>query len=547
MMIDMQRLLQLLTLITIAIALGCGGAGSGPDMHGLVFPQVSIGWTAGTREFLAPGLATKATIQVTPTATFAWNSTWTVDRPAITSDTVETYTGKAAIPPGPVTVTVTFENDPISPGTTTGTLGHATILAEMDSAGNMMNPSTHTPLGTVSYTGDITSLRVFTFDTMRPGESHELQVYGGSATGPVVLPSNVVTTQIESGAELATVSGYTLHTLGAGEVTVKATYLGVTGTGTITIFPAIATPTRVVNPPKHLTWDSTRSTLWGTSGDTLFKIAPDTGATSGVISGLAGANQLALSTDGTVAYVGTDTELAFRKVQLASGAVGSPTYIFGAGSPGNALQAYCLSINPQNINEVAVGMGDGISYSARDFAVYRDGAVAARPSGMAPKDIDQCLYLSATSLLVNSFLTLEMDRVDVGTSLTLAQFGARTLGNITVDGTRVISSTNIYDLTTLQPLLALGKPTFPSGTWTASLLTCDTAHHLAWVLYDRSGSEQLLQAYDSQTGQMGSAVSLKLFPSGSAEAYVEMVRYGDKGMVILTNSAMYFISNAPGL
>lgn len=531
-------------LAMAAVLYGCGG--SSPSITSATAPKITISWPAQTRDFSAPEQANHAVISLTIPQVNQYGQptvlTWQVSRPAGSAASTNTYTGPVLPSSGPATVNVSFYYKETPTTTLTTPMAQAQVPAYVSPDGTLTQ-SDGTALGTVTYGAVPTALTIaVTPAEMRVGDTALLTASGVvSGYGLVALPQKYVDFSVTNGTGNAALSSATLTALAAGTVSVRATSGSLTASTTLTVQPALIVPHKLSLKPNQMAWDPTRGVFWGTLGTTgvpansLISFSPTTGAISSTIGGLPGANSLALSANGSVAYVGCDGVYGIKKVTVATSTVGSTMGFLRFGQP---ITATGLTINPADSNEFCA-QGDYVSPS-----LFQGGSqILNGSSGSA----NRMLYTAPNRLVTVNGSRAEIYEVGPAMLNFLAYVdtpGNGYGGDAEMVGTKLFTSGGQVVDPATQSIAGNLSP-FPNASGYGMFIATDAAMQRAWYLLVGYYSAQI-RVFNTTTYAMIGESSVVL-PNSSDAQVKNFGRYGTSGLFIHATDGIHLIPSAPGL
>ncbi len=531
-------------LLLIGLMAGCGGSGSATSN---ITPKIKIEWPTITRDVKAPPYAGSAEITLV-VGSSRTPSHWFVDRPAGDTGQTIAYPSPDSGKAGPALLQIRFYSKAGAAGTEVAT---AAVSTKIDIDGNLLN-STGGPLGTITYSSEIVSLLVNRL-SIAVDETQPLIVTGIANSAVVAIPQSIVTTSIISNPENASITNGLLTGIKEGSFLAQISVESITIPVAMNVTPKIATFSKVAFPANHIAWDPIHSRFWGTFGfgtpyaNSIVDMDPVTGTIGAPISVGSNPNQIAVSSDGSTAYVGLDGGSAVRKVNLISRTSGTLTALLAGSTP---VTVTSLDINPGNPNEFAMCIQDVGDSGFGGPLVFRDGFQVGTAFGVYTAS--KVKYTSASSLFGVQEGISSGSIYDIGVTATTVDF-LRTLntnnyisGDCSIAGTSAILGNGlVIDLVGLTVSGSLVQPsTF------ASAVTTDDSLSLGWIaLKDSQVSQTMpivhLRAFDMLNFSQISVVDLPLSVSG--EDVVQMRRYGNKNLAVLSNKALYLLPTAPGL
>ncbi len=523
----------------VGLLTGCGGSGASTSQ---VKPKVIINWPSLTRGVDAPPYASSAQISLligssnTP-------SRWFVDRPAGTEAQTISYESPDAGPSGAGLLSVIFTS---GPGNSGAPVASSAVSVQIDGSGTLLNSSGGT-LGTITYNSLVTGFYV-NRNSILVGQSAPLVITGYSNGSIVALPQSIVTSQIIENPQNATLEDGVLTGVNDGSIRVQVSFESVEGTFNMSILPELATFNKAAFPAKHIAWDSLHGRIWGTFGsdspypNSIVDINPVTGVVGTPISVGSNPNRIAVSSDGSTAYVGLDGANAVRKVDLSARAAGVMTSITFSGQSSYATS---LSVNPTDSNEFAVCLQNIGSSGYGGPVVFRDGtAVGSEPNIYTAST---AAYVTGASLIGGGGDSLYLISVspDSVTFDSTQNIGMSIRGELVSDGH--VSATNngyCFDNGSGEQI---GRFTFGQDEYSLSAL--DATNNLGWGLsqsFQNAPQTPIIRAFDLNSFAPTKSVSLPMDSLGG-EYPVDIIRFGATGLAVQSNKALYILSNGPGL
>jgi hypothetical protein len=352
---------------------------------------------------------------------------------------------------------------------------------------------------------------------------------------------------------------------------IPAALLSIPGTATITIntpenLGATSSTqgfsTYVVMPINDIVWNSKDGLLYatvpgragGTIGNSLVGIDPTTGTVKRTIFVGSEPNRMAISDDGTEAFVGLDGAGAVRQVNLQTGVAGAQWSLGGTQGVYNPpYTASGLAVLPGQPNSVAI-------YGTNGVVTIFDGGVARAKSSsglntyfysnsgaLAFGSSASTLYLSSTT--VGSYIyQLSVDSTGVtGFKQLSSTGGGRTLQ---YDNGRLYFPNGVVaDATTGSTLGQFSVSSSYSSTPSAAVgpVVSDSALNRAWVVptnYSGSGSNVI--GYDETTFNPVTTLPVTgigaVNTSTSGLSYQQdLVRWGQNGLAFHTSDQLYLL------
>jgi len=533
------RSFLLVALVLFSLVLtGCGGSTTGSAN-----PKVVIEWDAPVRGVQGPSYAASATITITPIQTIVATS-WSVNRPiGLTAQTI-TYTGPASPVAGQAILSVTFMSGSNGTGTT---VASAAVPVMVLTNGTILNPQGG-PLGTISYTSALTAIEMNVTDTT-VGATQTIAINGKNGANIVAIPQDAVTLTVTQNPQNVELVGKTMTGVAEGTSTIQATFEALAASVTFNVTPRVATYTRYTFRPNKIAWDSLHNKLWGTFGsssaypNSIVDIDPVTGAIGTPISVGSEPDQIGISADGTVAYVGLNGDHGVQTVNLVARTAGSTTSFAAFYTNGIAVD---IKANPFDSSEVAVCLSNFAGDPKVGPIIYRGGVAVNQVSPGAN---------TAAATVWTSSLTVVAFQDDPATNM-LYRFG-ETIN--TVDLLDSVSSANLHqndvclagdnmylnngDAFSSATLAAQGQLAF--GQEVYNRVATDSNGNRVWLAV--AGSYPRKIRCFSLPGNASAEVQVIPFDYENSEDIVQMKRFGENGMVVLTGQATYVLPLAPNL
>ena len=529
--------LAFLLLLAFSILVGCGGSGTWTNTT----PKITIAWPALTREIKAPAYAGSALISLQSSLSTSLLQ-WFVDRPISADAQSITYPGPKAIPSGPAVFRADFYS---GPGGTGDLVASTAVSVIVNDHGILLN-SAGGPLGTVQYGSTFSSLFIFAYE-VQIGTASTIVVSGASPTGLVPIPQNLADLQISNNPQLATLTGNSLTGVAEGSLELSASYESITGTATVFVVPRATNTHRYANfIPKQIAWDSVHAKFWCTFGsgsqysNSIVDFDPATGAVGTPIAVGSNPAEIAVSSDGTVAYVGLNGSSALRKVNLLSRTAGATTSLHFDTDP---VTVTGIDVNPTNSDEVAVCVQSMSSSAFGGPFVYRSGVQVGSDPLVYTSSV--AYYTSDTSLVgvQNNISSGNLYRITVGPAnvdvVQTISTGSFLIGQNSVNGSKlVLSSGYVYDTSNLS---LLGRLSYDQED--VFLGALDSTHNTAWALFtsNHSSNHVRIRAIDLASFSAVDSACVDLSNFGGIK------RWGTKGLVVYGPDGLYLVSDAPGL
>ncbi|MBS1701114.1 MAG: hypothetical protein JST12_05600 [Armatimonadetes bacterium] len=504
-------------------------------------PKVPIAWAALTRDVQGPSYAKSATITFTPTG--GTPTTWTVDRPAgLTAQTVF-YQSPGSVQSGHGTLSVTFFSAASGAGTN---VASASASIEVLSNGTVLNPD-GTAFGTVTYNSTLTSL-VVTAPDLAANTFETVTVSGRSGADVVALPQDLVDITLPGNPPFATLAGKTLTGVAEGTIGVQATFEAVTGSTSVHVTPPAATFTKYTFLANHIAYDAGNNKFWGTFGastaypDSIVDIDPATGTIGTPIAVGSNPGAIAVSADGTVAYVCINGSSTLRVVDLTSRTAGA-TIDFSSLYPSGI--ASDIKFAPNSTTDIAVCLSDASGQHAMGPIFYRSGVIVNQT---APSLDTAATVVWTSSQTVDGIQnggnnTIYRVLMDTNDAVVLGSVDAPNAhsGNIGLAGNNVYFQNG--DVFSSGFLTSQGQLT--NGSEAYESIATDSNGNSAWLTV--AGSyPRIIRGFDLSSMGPIQAVTLPL-DSASSEGVIQTTRFGATGFAVLTAKGLYVLPHAPSL
>ena len=529
----------ILYALIIGLLAGCGGLLSS---GGQVSPKVTIEWPQLTRAVSAPTYAGSAHISL-QSAAESKTFDWLVDRPDGSAAQAITYNGPSPAKGGPGQLHVEFYT---GAGGTGDLIASAAASIIIGPDGTLLN-SAGGSLGTVSYDSKLNYLAIHVYE-VQIGLPKLVVVSGAGPNGLIAISQDLVSLEITENPQYATLNGKAITGTAEGTSQLTATFESISGTASFYVTPRPADFQHYPNfVPNRLAWDSLHSKLWGTFGpgplfaNSIVDFDPVTGAMGTPIPVGSNPSEIAISSDGTTAYIGLNGSSSIRRVDLVSRIAGEITDLRFNSDP---IYVTGLDINPTNSNEVAVCVQSLSSSGFGGPFVYRNGVqVGADPEVYTSTSV---FYTSGTSLIgiqenVTSgnlyLINVTANSVDIVQTVS-SGFSFNGLNSLSGENL-VTSSGYVFDTSNLAQV---GRVSYDQeDMFTAAT---DSAHNIAWGVFSSSShnSDHLrIRALDLSTFAPIDGTTI------SITTYRGIKRWGTNGLVIFGPDGLYIISDAPGL
>ncbi len=521
-------LFSLFALVLIA----CGGSSDS-----MVAPKAVIAWPSQTREINAPAYAASAVITLTPDSSRT-PVTWTADRPAGTGAQTLTYPGPQVPKNTTGTLSVMFKSLAAGGGTTVAT---ASVDVKVGEDGTILNP-TGGALGTVGYLTSLTGIIVDVPDVNLYNSENAL-VIGRSSTGIVALPQDLVTLSITNGGNHVTLSNGIVTGTSVGAATIQATYELFTATDTFNVIVPDIPSVRYQFGAKQIAADMVHNKVWGTFAsnsaypNSIVDIDTQTGSVGTPIAVGGEPDAIAISADGSVAYVGLNSDQAIRVVDLGTRTVGvklNYTQLIANSYPS------VISINPTNNSEIAIGVK-----SAQNGAPSGPYILRTDGTSLAPTTINNIFqdisWLNGTEVIRAQNNGAIAKYGITATSVDLLQnypTGVSITGNIHTKNSAVLTDNGrVFSSSDFSVLANLGVSDFILG------VAVDSTNNLAWAPVGYTSDPLRIKTFELSNYSGTSAYQLQMH----GEPYLQIIRFGTTGIAIRSTNSVYVIPTAPGL
>lgn len=524
-------------LFLVGLLVGCGGSGSGAR----ITSKITIAWPTISREVSAPSYANSAQISIS-VASGPTGSTWFVDRPSGDAGQTVAYSSADKMNSGPAILQVRFFSGTAGNGLE---VADAAVSVIVDDHGNLLN-SSGGALGTISYG---TTMSGFFIDRDHVGvDESKPVIVSGSFNGFIMaIPQSLATMEIVSNPEKASVSKNVITGLEEGTFEIKITVEGFQATVPMRTTPKLAVYNRAAFPATMIAYDTLHHKFWGTFGsgsihsNSIVDIDPVSGVEGNPILVGGTPNWIAVSSDGSTAYVALNGASAIRKVNLNSRTAGQTIPISLQGSD---VGVTSIDVNPSNPNEFAFCGFESGSSGFQGPVVIRDGVQVGGYPGLYTAYLAK--YSSPTTItgvqLGISSGTLFNYSVGANSVDLLASHDTNDFqfGQLCLAGTKALVGKVIFDPSSLN---VLGQLTY--GPEIPNCITSDSDGNFAWgTMVGSISSDPIhIRQFDMTSYNVLASNDIE-FPQG--EGPTQVVRFGNSKLAILTNKAIYILT-APGL
>jgi hypothetical protein len=425
----------------------------------------------------------------------------------------------------------------------------ASASVKIASDGTLLN-SAGGPLGTVSYGQTLNNVQISDSE-VAIGESKVLNVYSQGSFGIIAIPPSLVNWTLPDNSH-ADLQSNTITGTSEGFALVRVSIDSFSQDFAITIVPKPAIYRSVTFPATSIAYDAFHGKIWGTFGpetsypNSIVEIDPFTGIMGNPIAVGSNPNHLAISADGTTAYVGIDGANALRTVDLTTRTAGTLTSLFTGSLPATAND---IKVNPINPNEVMVCLTIQFSGNGWGPAVFRNGSEVGSNSGnIGPF---QAGYTSDSTLFGVDYLnginySIGLNSVDQVQLVQIQQGGINANEVMTFAGTKaLLSSGRVFDTNSITQL---GVLSFGSDQLIST--ATDTTHDTGWAVMMQSfqGTQRFaVRAIDLQSFAPIDSIGLPFTGNFNFPINIRALRYGSNGLAVHFDDKLYLVSNAPGL
>jgi len=543
---------------------GCGGSSGSSATSVAILPKVTINWPDLTRGFEASKFAASARITVTPAVSGGQTALWIVDRPASNLAQTTTYSGTDVKVTGPVAIQVEFFS---RSGVTGAGISYVAISGRI-SADGTLSDSEGNPLGNIASQGRIESIVASGNDPLTGqlytdvNGSAKAVLSGRMSDGTVVALDQEklaprVTSSMTLGSQFASSQGVSVTGIAEGTANVSYTLDGLTASLQVNVSPRKVAMRVLDVQASALSYDPSRGQFWAAFGPTgsnaygFASVNPTTGAIGTSVSLAGEADLLTVSEDGVAAYAGFSSSGTVKKINLATGTVGSPISI-GLEGPGRPTS---ISINPQNSDEAAVTVKGTASSAHWGPIIIRAGATLPNYMQGPYSDMSRAAYLDSTTLVGASGESSNFPAARATVSATgcsqvasgvsvLPSFGLDAL--VVKSGQVFTSNGAVFSASTLTTSGQLDFNDIYSVSSRPSLVATDSSNSIVWLLFptQSGGNFYRIRAVNSNTLTFMGAVTIDGTIVGTPKG---LYRFGTKGIAVHTEQGIYAIDNAPGL
>jgi hypothetical protein len=376
---------------------------------------------------------------------------------------------------------------------------------------------------------------------------------GFTASSTVAMNgSNIAATYVSSTELTATIPASSVTLPGSFNftVTTPAPGGGTTAPLAYMAYVGIANNSMVYNPTNGLFYVSVPSSAGAPYGNSVVSVDPETGALGTPIPVGSEPDKLAISSDGTVLWVGLDGASAVRQVNLTTGTAGLQFTLSGNGgiyeTPPTVL---ALAALPGAANSVVVALNGSAAASSPAIGIY-DSGVLRGTGGSNTADALQAngttgeIYAAGSG--VYAVYTYSASGLTLKGTASNGSYGSYNSDDLQVAGGRAYTDYGkVYD----AEAGALLGTFYASGTVTAQGPTvADTTLGLAFILdstQQYSGNYTQIQSFNLSTFTPASSavipVSIDTSSSGSSPSHSpsHLTRWGSNGLAFCSGGGVY--------
>jgi trimeric autotransporter adhesin len=369
-----------------------------------------------------------------------------------------------------------------------------------------------------------------------------------TATSTVAFNGTALTsTYVNSGSITVQIPASLVNLPGNGDisVTTPAPGGGTSAAQSFTSYIPIVNNSMIYNQANGLLYVSVPSSAGTTYGNSIVSVDPATGALGTPIPVGSEPNRLAISSDGTILWVGLDGASAVREVNLSTNTAGLQFPLNGnAGIYANPLTANALAVLPGSPDSVVVSLSNGIAIF--DSGVRR-GAMPTNtyltPSGYALQ-VDGSkneIYLAGS----NAYYVYTYDSTGITLKTTATSgYYASYIDDLQATGGRIYTDSGyVYDVESGSLLGTF----YNTGTTVASgPIVADTALNKAFILDYFSLGYNFNQIQIFNTTDYTSASSSIIPVNGVGSTYTgnssspsHLTRWGTNGLAFRAGNGVF--------
>ena len=348
---------------------------------------------------------------------------------------------------------------------------------------------------------------------------------------------------------------------------VPASFLATLGSGIISINTpenlGLAPPTQGFSvylnlPVNDLVWNATDGLIYATIassagvqyGNSLAGIDPVTGVVLKTVFVGSEPNRLAISTDGTRAFVGLDGAGAVRQVDLTTSTAGVQFSLGGGPGVYNPpFTAAALAAVPGQPNSVAVYGTNGV-VTIYDSGVARSASSSGLQTyftsnygGLSFGSSASTLYVSSEA--IGSYVyALTVDSTGITSSKALPTSGSGT--TLQYDNSRLyFPNGTIADATTGSSVGQFSVPGTSPATAASGPVVSDSALNRAWMVVGNYSSTNQIVAYDETTFSPVVTLPFSLGSNNSGlSSAADLIRWGQNGLAFHVGSQLFILQGS---
>jgi hypothetical protein len=442
----------------------------------------------------------------------------------------------------------------------------ANLLTSLGTASVTVTSSTATPALSNAVTATIANPPAPTLTSISPtsgpiNTATTVNLYGTgfASTSTVALNGiNIAATYVSSTQLTVAIPASSLTLPGNVNftVTTPAPGGGTSAALPFTAYVGIVNNSMIYNPANGLFYVSVPSSAGAPYGNSVVPVDPATGALGTPISVGSEPNKMAISSDGTILWVGLDGASAVRQVNLTNATAGLQFSIAGSNggvyqNPGTALALAALPGAPNSVVVSATNEFSDLSLAIFDNGVLRGAATPANYS-----------YSSGYALQVNGTLGEVYEGGTGYNTYTYSSTGLTLKATSKTSATYASSSNDEMQIAGGQLYGDFGQVFDPesgsllgtfyeTGTTVAAGTTvADTTLGLAFVLDSSTGATyngyNQIQAFNLSNYALASAAAIPISVPYQA-AYTNnptpsrLTRWGTNGLAFRTNAGVYSV------
>jgi uncharacterized repeat protein (TIGR01451 family) len=429
-------------------------------------------------------------------------------------------------------------------------------LAKTGSASITVDTPTALPAVSNSITVTIVSPPAPTLTSIYPASGPIGTATSITLTGTGFTPSSVVsyngtalaTTYGSETSLTATLSAASVPLPGNGniKVTTPAPGGGSSVAVAFTAYIGIANNSMVYNPANGLFYVSVPSSAGAPYGNSVVSVDPETGALGTPIPVGSEPDQLAISSDGTILWVGLDGASAVRQVNLKTGKAGLQFTLGGNGgiyeTPATALALVALPGAPNSVVVSTVSDSDDPALAIYDSGVLRGtatgGYATATAYALAANGTKKEIYAGAGSTY--NVYTYNNAGLKLKSTVSTGTYTGYTGSEMQIAGGKLYTDYGtVYDAESGALLGAF----YNSGSTAATgPVTADTSLGRAFILdstvqYSQTYNQIQIFEIAGYTSASSTAIPVNLNSSTSSTSH--LTRWGINGLAFRTSLGVY--------